>query len=92
MSQRSQVDVELFAGEQRTLLANVPVLFEQRTIWAYAVLFENDRSDRHGTTHVRVTLPGGEVIGGEVSYAKPGTLIFRTHNEFGDAVRMPDDA
>jgi hypothetical protein len=92
MSLRGVLDVELFAGERRTQLTGVPVLFEQRTIWAYALLFENDSSDRTDTTHVRVSLPSGDMIGGEVSYAKPGTLIFRTHNEFGDAVRMPDDA
>jgi hypothetical protein len=89
LSYRGLLDVELFHGEHRTALAGLNGLFEQRMVWTYALLVEGD----HGAaTHVRVRLPAGEVIAGHVTYSKPGTLIFSTHNEFGDAVRMPDDA
>lgn len=88
-SHRGGLDVELFQGERKTCLQGLDGLLEQRMVWTYALFIAGDHA---GTTHVRVTRADGEVVSGSVSYCKPGTLIFRTHSEFGDPVRMPDDA
>ena len=88
-SYRGVLDVELFKDGRKTCLPGLEGLLEQRIPWTFALLIEGNHG---GTTHVRVTRPGAEAVCGAVTYSKPGTLIFSTHGEFGDPVRMPDDA
>lgn len=83
--------VELYTGERCTERTAMDAVVEQRNAWGYALIVEGSLTERSGMTRVRVTLPDGQKLAGGITYCQAGTVLFCTHNEFGDLQRMPDD-
>lgn len=90
MCYRGLLKVELYAGERCTERTTMEVV-EQRNAWGYALIVASSLIERSGMTHVRVTLPDGQKLAGGITNCQAGTLLFCTHDEFGDLQRMPDD-